>query len=151
MKTITIESQAQTGLFGEHRGAGGRRDENVRLTIPAREALERAGATVTLAPALQPGAPQTYTIEHGATMPRGLVGCITQGDGWYGMTSVRLVVEPAYPNEYASVWVRADYLPCPECGAPLVWYEAGYVPGYRVCVQRPHHHSLIVQSRDDDA
>lgn len=38
------------------------------------------------------------------------------------------------------------WVPCPTCGAALVWYEAGYVPGYRVCV-RGHHAQLSADGR----
>lgn len=43
------------------------------------------------------------------TMPR-------QGDYWASITDVRC--------------------PVPGCQQTLVWYEAGYVPGYRVCMRR---------------
>ncbi len=64
---------------------------------------------------------------------------------------LRLQSEPAYPGEWAGVvcvawWERGDWVPCPHhgCGAPLVWYEAGYVPGYRICLWG--HHAQL--SRD---
>jgi hypothetical protein len=55
---------------------------------------------------------------------------------------VRLDIEPEYPGEIAAYWQQLDFTGCPECAAPLVWYEAGYVPGYRVCSRGPHHHVL---------
>jgi hypothetical protein len=35
-------------------------------------------------------------------------------------------------------WARITEVPCPveHCDQTLVWYEAGYVPGYRVCMAR---------------
>jgi hypothetical protein len=35
-------------------------------------------------------------------------------------------------------WSSITDVPCPVdgCGQMLVWYEAGYVPGYRVCMAR---------------
>ncbi len=36
------------------------------------------------------------------------------------------------------VWRDVTDVPCPHpgCGQTLAWYEAGYVPGYRVCMAR---------------
>lgn len=35
-------------------------------------------------------------------------------------------------------WDALQDLPCPVsgCDQTVIWYEAGYVPGYRVCVKR---------------
>jgi hypothetical protein len=35
-------------------------------------------------------------------------------------------------------WVSVTDVPCPVAGCrnTVVWYEAGYVPGYRVCMAR---------------
>lgn len=35
-------------------------------------------------------------------------------------------------------WVSVTDIPCPVpgCANTVVWYEAGYVPGYRVCMAR---------------
>lgn len=30
-------------------------------------------------------------------------------------------------------WWEVALPPCPDCGADIVWYEAGYVPGTRKC------------------
>jgi hypothetical protein len=30
-------------------------------------------------------------------------------------------------------WALAAIAPCPNCGGRLLWAEAGYVPGYRIC------------------
>ena len=40
---------------------------------------------------------------------------------------------PATPDH---PWSAVTAVPCPVpgCGQTVVWYEAGYVPGYRVCV-----------------
>jgi len=48
----------------------------------------------------------------------------------------RVVTMPArHPWD---VWPDITGAPCPVpgCGHELVWYEAGYVPGYRVCMAR---------------
>jgi hypothetical protein len=51
--------------------------------------------------------------------------------------------EPEYPGERdAGFWIRLEFISCPKCKAPLAWYEAGYVPGYRVCCRAPYHHFL---------
>ena len=49
--------------------------------------------------------------------------------------------EPEWPGgEVPAPWQQLDMTPCPTCGAGLVWYEVGYVPGYRVCAGPKHHH-----------
>jgi len=76
-----------------------------------------------------------------ATVPDGLVVVRFPERPHLGL---RMEIEPEYPNEEPPMWwERADWLPCPECGAALVWYEAGYVPGYRVCARPPHHHVIV--------
>ena len=37
------------------------------------------------------------------------------------------------PDDY---WAAVTDVPCPvhECSQTVCWYEAGYVPGYRVCM-----------------
>lgn len=39
-----------------------------------------------------------------------------------------------FPGDY---WDAVTNVPCPVAGCDqiVVWYEAGYVPGYRVCMQ----------------
>lgn len=41
---------------------------------------------------------------------------------------------PSGQHEY---WPAVTDVPCPVegCGQTVVWYEAGYVPGYRVCMR----------------
>lgn len=127
--------QHRTGLFPEHAGIAPIAFDDVRLTIPAREALEAAGARVSVQATLSGG--QVYRVELGARMPTDLVAARMREH--YG-PAVRLAIEPEWPGEYPDCWTALDWTPCPECGAPLVWYEAGYVPGYRVCSRPPHHH-----------
>lgn len=40
------------------------------------------------------------------------------------------------PRHPTDAWAAITGAPCPVhgCGQTLVWYEAGYVPGYRVCM-----------------
>lgn len=149
---IVLRDQHSAGVFPEHANlrfeAGA---EGVRLTIPAREALEAAGAVVTPAGQASNGAP-LYDIRLGpeVVIPTGLVLTHTQirhPHGGYELPlSVRLSVEPPYPgevDEVVSIWNHADLTPCPTCGRGLVWYEAGYVPGYRVCAGWQHHHWIV--------
>lgn len=134
---ITLADQKRTGVFPAHKRSqfeGGAIRTDTRMTIPAREALERVstvrddayyyqrppvGVVTVLAPMIEAGAP---------TMGR--------------MVALRLADEPPFPGEIANpdMWMEVELTPCPKCGAALVWYEAGYVPGYRVCAGPKHHH-----------
>lgn len=42
------------------------------------------------------------------------------------------------PRHPTDAWAAITGAPCPvpSCGQRLVWWEAGYVPGYRVCMAR---------------
>jgi len=42
---------------------------------------------------------------------------------------------PRHAGHLSSVdpWALAGIAPCPNCGGRLLWAEAGYVPGYRIC------------------
>jgi hypothetical protein len=136
---ITLADQKRTGCFPEHKRlkfeAGAIRTDT-RMTICARTALERVstvrdnayyyqrppvGIVAVLAPVLEAGAP---------TMGR--------------MVALRCADDPPYPGESANLdmWIEVDLTPCPKCGSALVWYEAGYVPGYRVCAGPKHHHFI---------
>jgi hypothetical protein len=109
--------------------------ERVRLTIPAREALERAGNRVT-------ATGDCYSIWL-SMPPRGLV-IVTAPDldgpnPRVHVTAVRRRDEPPYPGErVADMWTRHEFSACPQCGAAIVWAEAGFVPGWRMCVQGGH-------------
>src|SRR5438105_4031429 len=106
-----------------------------RATIPVLEALEVAGATALPLPPPDYG----YRITLGKVMPAGIVAVHLNSNPHIGL---RLDVEDQYPIEFPDYWAQVDFTPCPQCGAPVVWYEAGFVPGYRVCTQPPHHHLL---------
>ena len=109
----------------------------LRLTVPVREALEQSGNRVT--PQDSPGLPM-YSVEL-TRPPSGIVECVI-GHGSAQHRGLRLDIEPPYPGEWPSdvlAWHwRGQWLPCPQCGSALVWYEAGYVPGYRVCLEGHH-------------
>jgi len=134
---MKIKSQNLTGLLPGHSGVAPIVFDRVRATIPAREALTEAGATV------EPTG-DTCTIRLGGRMPCGIVAVSTPDpNGGADRMAIRMRHEPPYPIERPDVWAQADWTPCPDCGAPIVWYESGYVPGYRVCAKPPHHHSIV--------
>lgn len=130
-----------------------------RVTIRAREALERAGnglealGGISVTPPYTPGdalppsahpalAHQLYRITL-VRPPAGIVECLI-GHGAEQHRGLRLAEEEAFPGEWPDgqgvAWhERGAWVPCPSCGSSLVWYEAGYVPGYRICVERQHH------------
>ncbi len=116
----------------------------IRLTIPAREALERAGNSIDR----PPSATGTPIVEL-RRPPRGrdrlvIVALIGSTD-----TAARMEDEPRWPGECdATTCVRGEWVPCPHprCGRALVWYEAGYVAGYRICL-RGHHAQLSPDGR----
>ena len=129
-----LVSQKRRGLFAELSGIAPIVHE-ARATIPVIEALRAAGATVETLPTLYP----SYRITLGRQMPAGIVAVHLNVQPHLGL---RMDNEPEYPQEYADFWRQVDWTPCPVCGAPVVWYEAGYVPGYRVCAGKQHHHSI---------
>lgn len=56
-------------------------------------------------------------------------------DGCGPETYTAYAMPPADPGD---IWASITGVPCPVpgCDHELVWYEAGYVPGYRVCMAR---------------
>jgi len=125
----------RTGLFFEHHGIADPMYDGLRMTIPVRESLEANGHVVT------PNGDLFTVILSGRRMSRDVVACCIVGKEYLAL---RLDNEPEYPGECPAAWYqRGEWLPCPQCGAPIVWYEAGYVPGYRVCVRKPHHHCQL--------
>lgn len=109
---------------------------NLRITVPAIEALEKAGNRVKLCKEHKPVALYNVTLTH----PINSIKLVRFNDYMGNQyTGLRLATEPEYPNElyYGVSWhERGDWVPCPTCGASLVWYEAGYVPGYRICLNK---------------
>lgn len=81
--------------------------------------------------------------------PAGLV-LVLVGERAEQRLGLRIEREPRYPGEWpasAVAWhERGCWTPCPVCGAALVWYEAGYVPGYRICLSG-HHSRLSADGR----
>lgn len=126
--------QGRTGLLPPSTGIAPIVYEDLRMTIPVRELLMRHGATVVQVV-------EDWMVTLGSRMPEGILAVQTIGE-W--RIALRLGSEPHWPMEVEAGWdVRACWLPCPKCGAPLVWCEAGYVPGYRVCAKAPYHHVLV--------
>ncbi len=136
MKTVKLVSQKRVGLFAEHTSGVAPPTHEVRATIPVVEALRMAGATVDSLPSPRIG----YLVTLGETMPSGVVAVHLNGPS--PNIGLRMADEPEYPMEFENYWSQVDFTPCPVCSAPVMWYEAGYVPGYRVCAKPPHHHSL---------
>jgi len=137
---MKLQDRKRTGLFPEHSAGIAPLVYEARATIPVVEALQAAGAKVEPLPG---GEHQIYRITLGKTMPKGIVAKSVPHSGhWsYGL---RMDNEPEYPTEHPDMWLQVDFTPCPKCGAPVVWYEAGYVPGYRVCNQTPSLTSSVI-------
>lgn len=133
---VKLVSKNRSGLLPEHHGLAPI-TYDARATIPVVEALRDAGANVVALPAPAHG----YRITLGSMMPSGIIAVHLNATPWLGL---RLAIEPEYPGEHPDYWQQVDFTPCPKCGAPVVWYEAGFAPGYRVCAGREHHH-LIAQ------
>lgn len=100
-----------------------------RLTIPAREALLRAGNTIDRPP-MAAGLP-VVTLH---SPPPGLIVVMADVMGEQSI-AVRTTGEPPWPHEFDAAWhERGAWIPCPTCGAALLWCEAGFVPGWRICL-----------------
>ena len=137
---MKLIDQHKAGVFPEHAEMtfwGGAIPVSTRMTIPAREAI--AAVSKVEAGAYYYGQP-----------PIGLLWVLVppmepgSHPGSY-MPALRLAWEPPYPGERedTDMWRAADVARCPKCGAALVWYEAGYVPGYRVCAGSAKHHYIV--------
>ncbi len=143
METIT-PSAVREGRIRIHAP----RIERVRLTIPAREALEAGGSTVTEVAA------QPHRLYYDVDLVRPPAGIrrVLIGQWPEQHRGLRMADELPYPGEWPDdviAWYeRGELAPCPHagCGLALVWYEAGYVPGYRVCLAG-HHAQLASDGR----
>lgn len=116
-----------------------------RLTVPAKETLLAAGAKVRLQ---NFDRYEIYMVQLLEKCPESLVAVNVQailGYPYSGSIGIRRVDELEYPHEYGiDFWRCVNLTPCPECGSSLIWYEAGYVSGYRVCSSKEHHHVLVL-------
>lgn len=146
---MNLVDQHQTGVRADQEAvcSVGAVIRPCRLTIPAREALEAAGATITPIESpvifadrsnwVRDPAPH-WQVALGRRCPSGLVVATMAGGN---AQCIRTTEEPPWPDELpSSMWTELDLTPCPKCGHALVWYEAGFVPGYRVCAGPDHHH-----------
>jgi hypothetical protein len=136
---ITLKDQNRTGVFPEHRTLqfrGGAIRTDARMTIPAREALQKVST-------VENDAYYFAAPPHGViAVLAPIIDAVIPAGGY--MTAFRCLDEPPFPGEQPNrdMWIEVDLTPCPKCGAALVWYEAGYVPGYRVCAGKSHHHFI---------
>jgi len=117
---------------------------DLRMTIPARELLEQLGNEIRIH--TTDSGPRYSVTLTGQLAAKGVLVLVLIGQGNEQHRGLRLIDEPAYPGEWANgvgiAWhERGDWVRCPRCGHALVWYEAGYVPGYRLCT-RGHHAQL---------
>jgi len=112
---------------------------SVRLTIPAYEILSKSGARIEQYTSVDGTFLYDVTLQTHQTVPTGLVVSRSRHTSNIG---IRMAIEPDFPGEIKTYFEQLDFTPCPKCGSPLIWYEAGYVPGYRVCVKKPHHHAM---------
>jgi hypothetical protein len=135
--TTRLIDQKRKGLLPEHKGVQAP-VYTARATIPVIEALTAGGARVEPLPSPEYGYRIALTSD--TTIPAGIVAVHLNGPGHN--LGLRLENEGQYPHEFPDYWSTVDFTGCPKCGAPVVWYEANYVPGYRVCSRPPHHHSM---------
>jgi hypothetical protein len=134
----TLSPTGSCGLGGLAQAIAAPHYPGLRLTIPAREALEAAGAQIVPAGATDHGA-QLWDLTLGDQQPAGLVAEHLRA----GVFGIRMVDEPEYPDRaIQDYWTTLDLQPCPICTAPIVWWEAGYVPGHRICTGPEHHHLM---------
>jgi hypothetical protein len=100
--------------------------EGLRLTLPAKELLERAGNTVEKTD-------KYYTLM--LRYPPANVRVVIAEIMGEQSLALRCEGEPQFPCEYPAAWHDVGlFTACPECGAALMWCEAGYVPGWRICL-----------------
>ena len=121
----------------------------IRLTIPAREEIERAWATLPGDPRLvvargglvgvrneidRPPSAAGIPIVTLRTPPPGLVIVAVDVMGERSL-GARTIEDGPWPREFPAAWWDVGaWVPCPTCGAALLWCEAGFVPGWRICL-----------------
>jgi hypothetical protein len=136
MKKVKVKYRNRKGLcsFSDPAKILGRFPHlSVTLTDQAKEKLEQASVKVD---------DVNYLF---VTPPEGLVvvKAPVKGGGYYEHAA-RLASEPPWEGERdGDYWLQGALTPCPKCGAALVWYEYGFVPGYRVCAGPKHHHVML--------
>lgn len=123
---------------------------DLRMTIPAQEAVIGGVNAVAEMSWPEGGSGPRYAVCLAGKVPSGLVLCLIghQDEQHRGL---RMEGEPQYPGEWRDgiAWhEQGDWVPCPHrrCARALIWYEAGYVPGYRICTAG-HHAQLSEDGR----
>ena len=135
LREVKLIDKKKTGLLPEHKKID-TVVHAVRATIPVLEAVLQAGGSYVPLVNTDNG----YLITLSDKMPACIIAVhLNRSTPRIGL---RLESEERYPQEFPDYWETVNFTPCPVCQAPIVWYEAGYVPGYRVCTKAPHHHSL---------
>lgn len=132
-KKMKLKDQNRQGINQYMTLLGGGIPVNARMTIPAREALRKVSVVKN-------------NHFYFSRPPQDMISVLVRAMDGYGYEQAfRLTIEPPYPNEMPddNMWTEAMLTPCPKCGAALVWWEAGYVPGYRVCAGPKHHHYIV--------
>lgn len=142
--------------------------QQVRATVPAIEAVIRAGNRVTRggieiveATAARAAAilPDPWTVWLTRPPPSVVRVDIEERAeiGYRLVPAIRLRLDPPYPqeSEHGDGWARAEWVACPgppghPCGSVLLWAEANYVPGWRFCL-RGHFASLDRLARVGEA
>lgn len=137
-KRVVLEYQGCDGLFPDEDDVE-LCTETVQATPGVIARLRVVGSQITSVPTPS-GSSDVWNIVLGRRMPPGIVAVPLPQWPWIGL---RLDTDPPYPGESPDTWLQAGWLPCPKCGAPVVWYEAGYVRGYRVCARPPYHHLMV--------
>ena len=133
------------------------RSEQYRATIPTIEAILREPGNRVERPAgvkVRPGSvfgaaqePSGLWAIWLARPPAGIIVVRILGSS---DVAIRMADEPEYPGEVPAAWhERGEWTPCPAqgCGRALLWAEAGYVPGYRVCAGGGHYSLLSPDGR----
>ena len=133
------------------------RSDQYRATIPAIEAILREPGNRVERPAgveVRPGSvfgaaqePSGLWAIWLARPPAGIIVVRILGSS---DVAIRMADEPEYPGEAPAAWhERGEWTPCPAqgCGRALLWAEAGYVPGYRVCAGGGHFARLTEDGR----
>lgn len=123
-----------------------------RMTLPVREAFLRAGNEIAITGIRDTGCDlvELLTCHEMRRPPDGnIMVCLIGYAAMHGRPDtqhygLRFGCEPEFPCEWPNFhdkWQQGYFAPCYKCGASVVWHEAGYVPGYRICLNG--HHSML--------
>lgn len=144
---MTISYQNRKGLLAPCTSIAPPVINGVRMTPKARKALKKAGHKVKAENADL----KTFSVTLcGRRMPRlcveiRLVDCLeypcihVPNDRYFSLWRSGCWDGQSWQN----IWRDAEWMTCPRCKAPITWYEAGFVPGYRICLGNAHHHLIL--------